>query len=38
VLGDGVLQVVDMRDTAMVGHRNFAIEPISRACPEHGCA
>jgi hypothetical protein len=26
VPGDGVLQVVDMRDTAIVGHRNFAIE------------
>jgi len=25
VPGDGVLQVVDMRDIAIVGHRNFAI-------------
>jgi hypothetical protein len=26
VPGDGVLPVVDMRDTVIVGHRNFAIE------------
>jgi hypothetical protein len=25
VPGDGVLQVVDMRDIAIVGHRNFDI-------------
>jgi hypothetical protein len=25
VPGDAVLQVVNMRDTAIVGHRNFAI-------------
>jgi hypothetical protein len=26
VPGDVVLQVVDRRDTAFIGHRNFAIE------------
>ena len=29
VPGDGVLQVVDMRDTAIVGHVNFAIDPAA---------
>jgi hypothetical protein len=29
VPGDEVLQVVDMRDTAIVGHVNFAIEPAA---------
>ena len=28
-LGDGVLQVVDMRGTAIVGHVNFAIDPAA---------
>jgi hypothetical protein len=29
VPGDGVLQVVDMRGTAIVGHVNFAIDPAA---------
>jgi hypothetical protein len=29
VPGDGVQQVVDMRDTAIVGHVNFAIDPAA---------
>jgi hypothetical protein len=33
VPGEGVLQVVDMRDTAIVGHHNFAMSTITPACP-----
>jgi hypothetical protein len=35
VPGDGVQPVVDMRDTAIVGHRNFAIEHDLACLPGH---
>jgi hypothetical protein len=37
VPGDGVLRVVDMRDTAIVGHRNFAIEHDLACLPRPCC-